>query len=1200
MRIDKGLAIALIFLLIPTSLLAAEPFRTAQAQSHPPSLIGSIAPSPMLIARYSNGSIRSDIPWGSIDWTRIDRIGIGRSDIGAAGFEQGHGLLWWSPPGMDAPAGFIAILLWGKKGGSWIPAHIQMAGSRTPFLRQYPDGWMLGWQGSIDFAGQALSVSAAIKAPTSGDRFHIKTNFTSPIALDGIGIEYQIYANPILASRPEGHIRSIRLRFLNGTSADYSMTNARDLTKALSSMATASVGLIAGDGKEINIFDFSDIRGDSDRSIRIEQATLPNGLATYVLCLRFLFGPLAAGQALMIDPSIVATSTSSASVMPYSRSTFFDGTYYWAFYFDGANTVYRYSSDGSTWSAATTLVNRPNMAFWHEGNMVYGAYGWYDGGYYVGVTFLKGTISGTSISWASSTVWSYPPSYPLAGWACYPSVTKTPDGALWVAFYFYYCEDLVEFGYNYVYFNKVYKSTDGGATWTQVADLGGDRDSRYNIVPISNTDVALIYKTSANYLLARFSTSWSTAYTIDSTIAYADTQGGFSAIGDPSTGVRVIYRDADNTIDYAYWTGSAWAITDAIAPSGLNPAFVRVSGGYVALWTDLGSQPTAIYYKRLSDSGQWDATATTLVSGRTNGIYYLTSNHGSSTSSKVCLLWGEKSSSPYDVVFEKADITFTTTTTTTAWVYTDQTVYSTLNLSYAPTLTTTIMAQTTNLTSTTSALATTTSSITRSATARTTNTSRMTQTTSTSLLTYWNTTRTATSLSNSTATTATVTTTHTTTVPIGTTTTTAGNTIIVIITNRVATVFHADYGVLVTPWQTFCDLITQTIRSIFGLLCHEEIQVWHDPPRIKPGSISIDPSSGTQYPIITFNATYLTYDDPASGGTFYAWDGSRCVGQATVAPNGLVSLQLNSTLHGVGSIILNGTAFGLPTPSPVQLPYNISISPPSFSNLPSDWRSGESRPVSVSFTNLARLNNTAMRLENLRLRLQILSGSGSVLCQSDSTLFDVPPATAAVASSSIFVSGIPSSGPYTLKAIIVQTGSEWILGEATQAIYVSIGMGGGGGSTQLPSLSLLIEPIPALSVRAGGSVEADIQFRFSGSTQATIQAVEFSGPGSEWLMIVSQLPLQATMDASGGHGAIRIRVSPPPDAKPGDYRVQALIKADSAGTLAQASAPINFSVEAAKPQAAQAEDQGWMLFAALAAFVGLLFLSARSSKRGPR
>ena len=1126
-------------------------------------------------------------------------------------------------------------------------------------------------------------------------------------------------------------------------------------------------------------------------------------------------GALSAGQTVRIDPTIITTTSTYAISGNHQKQIFFDGTYYWVL----LHNYYYYSSDGTTWSSAAESLGGRYVSIWVDGTTIYAVYTYLDpSGYYSGPRFRKGTKSGTTITWGSE-VWidSIPVSDDCVFEDSCASICKATDGKLWVAYFLAYVQYCIEATYYYRKLNVKY-SADDGATWSDAEVLYssynyGTPNNNYlcrpAIVPLANGTVMVIVNRNGNLYSYLSSNNWAT-YTIDSTVS-GSMDTSFSAIGDPVDGkARVLFQDSDGTIDYAEWTGSGWAVTNAIASAGKYPLLTKLSGGYVALWCDSASPPTSISYRRLSNSGAWDPSPTTLVSGRTNGIYPrygIQSNYEFAATNQLMLFWSEKASSPYDLVFEKATITFTTTTT--AWVYGNQTVYSTRIRSYGglvgywrldegsgttaadssgngntgtlvngPTwvsgrygnalsfdgaddrvqltsqppltdgfsfaawvkraggtthqeifnnnqffvriqpysedsnqpfeafvklsdesiepransgvastpgtwffivvtwdknylkiyvngelkgssaragnltsttvtaqigageqttltcnywngtidevriynralsadevlrlyqgyevgwITTTLQAQTTNLTTTTSALATTTSTRTYSATVRATAIARTTETTSTSFLTFYNTTR-NTVASNSTSTTATVTTTHTTTVPIGTATTTAGDTTIVVITNAVTTVFHADYGVLVTPWQKFYDLITTTIRTLYGLLIHEEIQVLHDPPRIRPGSISVNGSYGTQYPFIGFNATYLAYDDPASGATFYAWDGNRCVGTAMAGPNGLVNLQLNCTLHGSGVIKLNGTGFGLPTASDVFLPYNISISQPRFSSLPSNWKSGESCSISVSFVNQAHLNNTALKIENCRIRVQILSQSGAVICQSDSTLFDIPTGTTE-AIASIFVSDIPSSGFYTLKAQVIQFGSEWILGEASAPIYISVGTGGGGGgSTTLPSLSLMISKVQALSVKPGGSAEADIPISFSGSTTASITSVDFSGPGSEWLSVVSQLPLRLEADASGGRGSIRVRVSPPPNAKPGSYKVSVLLKAESAGSLAQASAPLEFSVEPSAPAAqpsggAAFGGEEMMLLAALGGFVALLVLSAKPKRR---
>ncbi len=57
-----------------------------------------------------------------------------------------------------------------------------------------------------------------------------------------------------------------------------------------------------------------------------------------------------------VDPSLVGTSTSAyANSYPFQRKEFYANGLIWKFYSDGTNMVYKTSSDGVTWSAATAI-----------------------------------------------------------------------------------------------------------------------------------------------------------------------------------------------------------------------------------------------------------------------------------------------------------------------------------------------------------------------------------------------------------------------------------------------------------------------------------------------------------------------------------------------------------------------------------------------------------------------------------------------------------------------------------------------------------------------------------------------------------------------------------------------------------------------------------------------------------------------------
>src|SRR4030065_1151082 len=82
----------------------------------------------------------------------------------------------------------------------------------------------------------------------------------------------------------------------------------------------------------------------------------------------------------MISPEswiIDGGTNAQASAMSYQRKLFYDGVNIWSFYWDGSNTVYRYSTDGGqTWSTtvgafSTAAVNEASMWYDSAGSTVY-------------------------------------------------------------------------------------------------------------------------------------------------------------------------------------------------------------------------------------------------------------------------------------------------------------------------------------------------------------------------------------------------------------------------------------------------------------------------------------------------------------------------------------------------------------------------------------------------------------------------------------------------------------------------------------------------------------------------------------------------------------------------------------------------------------------------------------------------------------
>src|SRR5207245_5559889 len=89
----------------------------------------------------------------------------------------------------------------------------------------------------------------------------------------------------------------------------------------------------------------------------------------------------------------------------HQRKVFYDGTRWWAFYYDGSSSVYTWSDNALTCENAVTQVfttscmNNPSVLFDSVGNIVYAVGD--DGASDATVPVRRGTISGTTITWGT-------------------------------------------------------------------------------------------------------------------------------------------------------------------------------------------------------------------------------------------------------------------------------------------------------------------------------------------------------------------------------------------------------------------------------------------------------------------------------------------------------------------------------------------------------------------------------------------------------------------------------------------------------------------------------------------------------------------------------------------------------------------------------------------------------------------------------
>jgi hypothetical protein len=124
---------------------------------------------------------------------------------------------------------------------------------------------------------------------------------------------------------------------------------------------------------------------------------------------------------------VIPTTASSDSRLDSSgeqRTSYFDGTYNWIFYYNGTNIYYKYTSDGGiTWgtpvsSGTGALASNSYFTVYGEGSKIMIAYS-----SSTNVLTRNGTISGTSISWSTARS-ALAVTGTNAGQQFYPSIEK--------------------------------------------------------------------------------------------------------------------------------------------------------------------------------------------------------------------------------------------------------------------------------------------------------------------------------------------------------------------------------------------------------------------------------------------------------------------------------------------------------------------------------------------------------------------------------------------------------------------------------------------------------------------------------------------------------------------------------------------------------------------------------------------------------
>jgi len=116
----------------------------------------------------------------------------------------------------------------------------------------------------------------------------------------------------------------------------------------------------------------------------------------------------------------------------------------------------------------------------------------------------------------------------------------------------------------------------------------------------------------------------------------------------------------------------------------------------------------------------------------------------------------------------------------------------------------------------------------------------------------------------------------------------------------------------------------------------------------------------------------------------------------------------------------------------------------------------------------------------------------------------------------------------------------------------------GGGLVS--TVSLFIAPT-TLKAQQGQSVDAALEFTWTGVNQIMVTGVRFQGP-SGWIALAEGLPKTVTKQVGEmqGKGSVAIRLIVPADAKQGDYSVPVEVDAEALGGRVTANGWVNFAV----------------------------------------
>jgi len=361
----------------------------------------------------------------------------------------------------------------------------------------------------------------------------------------------------------------------------------------------------------------------------------------------------------MMSPSTVGTSLWSNAI-PYcvQRKSFYANGRFWAFYSDGTNLVFRSSTDGITWTDATSLgacLAGDDAAIWFDGTYVH--YARYDEDGY-DLFYRRGTpVSDGTITWSADEQTVYAGSYTTT-FHYHPVIAVDSSGYAWIGTRGYY----MAHGYPAREYPNIFKNANNDGTWSTDTGFPYELNATFggwtvSPVPLTSQKMYVIYCNSGNSPLGiLYDGSWGSEETDLADYVLGDDKL-FSGVAEGDH-VHFVYLRGEQTYQIRYnkrTYGTGWAANDVLVQDSVAYATscalsIDAINDLYCFWSR--DTTSHVYYKKCV-SGTWDTDPTDWINEATDGIAseYAISCYAQIYGSRIGLLYTTKTSSPYDVRF---------------------------------------------------------------------------------------------------------------------------------------------------------------------------------------------------------------------------------------------------------------------------------------------------------------------------------------------------------------------------------------------------------------------------------------------------------------------------------------------------------------------------------------------------------------------